>query len=592
MSMIFKARIDSLRHVLRESQLDGFIIPRGDEHLGEYVATSAERLAFISGFTGSAGLAIVLLDRAVVFSDGRYELQLESETDPAVWERSHITETPPEGWLKEHAAGLRIGYDPRLISADGLKKFEASTLVPVVKNPVDEIWADRPAAPAALALPHDVRFAGEDAGSKRTRLADGLAKDGQDAALLTDPASVAWLFNLRGGDVAFTPVALSFAILHADATATLFIESAKLTEETRRHLGNGVEVAEPDRMEEILRRLAGKTVRYDPASMPVWFKTTLEQAGAIIAAKSDPVSLPRAKKNATEQDGARAAHLRDGVAMVRFLAWLSKAAPLGAETEISAAEQLLAFRQRGALFKGESFPAISGAGEHGAIIHYRVTPESNRPINPDEVYLIDSGAQYNDGTTDVTRTVWTGPSPAPHEVKGHVTRVLAGHIALSSAVFPEGVAGAHLDALARSALWQAGLDYDHGTGHGVGSYLSVHEGPAGISRAARPVPLEQGMILSNEPGYYLPGAYGIRLENLELVQAAQFPGAVKKFLHFETLTLAPFDRALIDPSMLSEHALRWLNRYHSRVCDLIGPLLIGPSDQSVLEWLMEATMPI
>jgi Xaa-Pro aminopeptidase len=278
--------------------------------------------------------------------------------------------------------------------------------------------------------------------------------------------------------------------------------------------------------------------------------------------------------------------------MVRFLAWLSKAAPLGAETEISAAEQLLAFRQRGALFKGESFPAISGAGEHGAIIHYRVTPESNRPINPDEVYLIDSGAQYNDGTTDVTRTVWTGPSPAPHEVKGHVTRVLAGHIALSSAVFPEGVAGAHLDALARSALWQAGLDYDHGTGHGVGSYLSVHEGPAGISRAARPVPLEQGMILSNEPGYYLPGAYGIRLENLELVQAAQFPGAVKKFLHFETLTLAPFDRALIDPSMLSEHALRWLNRYHSRVCDLIGPLLIGPSDQSVLEWLMEATMPI
>ncbi len=537
-------------------------------------------------------MAIVLLDRAVVFSDGRYELQLESETDPAVWERSHITETPPEGWLKEHAAGLRIGYDPRLISADGLKKFEASTLVPVVKNPVDEIWADRPAAPAALALPHDVRFAGEDAGSKRTRLADGLAKDGQDAALLTDPASVAWLFNLRGGDVAFTPVALSFAILHADATATLFIESAKLTEETRRHLGNGVEVAEPDRMEEILRRLAGKTFRYDPATMPVWFKTTLEQAGAIIAAKSDPVSLPRAKKNATEQDGARAAHLRDGVAMVRFLAWLSKAAPLGAETEISAAEQLLAFRQRGALFKGESFPAISGAGEHGAIIHYRVTPESNRPINPDEVYLIDSGAQYNDGTTDVTRTVWTGPSPAPHEVKGHVTRVLAGHIALSSAVFPEGVAGAHLDALARSALWQAGLDYDHGTGHGVGSYLSVHEGPAGISRAARPVPLEQGMILSNEPGYYLPGAYGIRLENLELVQAAQFPGAVKKFLHFETLTLAPFDRALIDPSMLSEHALRWLNRYHSRVCDLIGPLLIGPSDQSVLEWLMEATMPI
>jgi len=403
---------------------------------------------------------------------------------------------------------------------------------------------------------------------------------------------VAWLFNLRGGDVEFTPVALSFALLYADESATLFIASAKLTEETRQHLGNAVEIAEPDRLGEVLSRLAGKTVRYDPAAMPAWFQDRLEDVGAVIAAKPDLVSLPRATKNAVEQEGARAAHLRDGLALVRFLAWLSRAAPEGQQTEMSAAEQLLNFRQRGNLFKGESFPAISGAGEHGAIIHYRVSVESNRPIRPNEVYLIDSGAQYSDGTTDVTRTVWTGPASAPQTVRDHVTRVLAGHIALSSAVFPEGVAGTHLDTLARCALWQAGLDYDHGTGHGVGSYLSVHEGPAGISRAAKPVPLAPGMILSNEPGYYLPGAYGIRLENLELVQKLAFPGSTRTFLCFETLTLAPFDRALIDPALLTPDALGWLNAYHSRVWAEIAPVLTEPSDDSVLDWLRRATAQI
>jgi len=572
--------------------LDGFIIPRGDEHLGEYVAKSSERLAFISGFTGSAGLAIVLLKRAVIFSDGRYALQLETETDPAVWERQHITETPPEAWLKEHAAGLKIGYDPWLISADGLKKLAKSTLQPVARNPVDEIWADKPATPMAAVVPHDLGYAGEDSATKRDRLAEILREEGQDAALLTDPASVAWLFNLRGGDVEFTPVALRFALLRADSTAILFIAAAKLTDETRAHLGNAVEIAEPKRMQEEIVRLAGKTVRYDPAAMPVWFQRTLEDSGAKVAEKPDLVSLPRAAKNAIEQDGARTAHLRDGVALVRFLAWLSASAPLGGETEISASEQLLEFRRCGALFKGESFPAISGAGEHGAIIHYRVSAESNRPIRPDEVYLIDSGAQYSDGTTDVTRTVWTGPSPAPQTVKDHFTRVMAGHIALSTAVFPAGVAGPHLDTLARGALWQVGLDYDHGTGHGVGSYLSVHEGPVGISRAAKPVPLDSGMILSNEPGYYLPGAYGIRLENLELVQPVDFPGATKKFLHFETLTLAPFDRQLIDPTLLTPEALQWLNRYHARVMAAIAPLLTEPSDGTALEWLRRATAPI
>ncbi len=577
--------------MLRSEQLDGFIIPRSDEHLGEYVAKSSERLAFISGFTGSAGLAIVLQERAVIFSDGRYELQLETETDPAVWERRHITETPPEAWLREHAAGLSIGYDPRLISADGLRKFEGSKLRAVDTNPVDKVWLDRPAAPLAPVLPHEAIFSGENSAEKRTRLAAELQSAGQDAAFLTDPASLAWLFNLRGGDVEFTPVPLGYAILNADATATIFIAPEKVTEAARSHLGNQVALAAPSQMAEVLAGMGGKKIRYDPAAMPVWFKSTLEAAGAEIIAASDPVALPRAKKNTVEQNGARAAHLRDGVALVRFLAWLAKAAPSGNETEISAAEKLLHFRRMGEYFQGESFPAISGAGEHGAIIHYRVSPQSNRAIHPDEVYLIDSGAQYNDGTTDVTRTMWTGPNPAPAQVKNHVTRVLAGHIALSTAVFPEGVAGAHLDALARGALWQVGLDYDHGTGHGVGSYLSVHEGPAGISRASKPVPLEPGMILSNEPGYYLPGAYGIRMENLELVQRAEFPGAMKKFLQFETLTLAPFDRALIDPILLGPAALEWLNRYHLRVWEMIGPLLSDPADGDARAWLKEATAP-
>jgi Xaa-Pro aminopeptidase len=586
------ARLTALRAALAARGLDGFLVPRADEHLGEYVPESAERLAFISGFTGSAGLAVVLADRAAIWSDGRYTLQLETQTDAALWERLHITEMPPEAWLKANAAGKKIGYDPWLISADGLKKFAGLEMVPVASNPLDEIWAGRPAAPVAPAVPHETEYAGEDSAAKRARLRKTLEDAGQDAAILSDPASLAWLFNLRGADVEFTPIALGFAILYADSTATLFMAPEKLPAATRAHLGNQVALADRAALAPALAALAGKTVRYDPASMPAWFKTTLEEAGAKIAEAPDPVALPRAQKNATEQAGARAAHLRDGVAMVRFLAWLAAAAPTGLETEISAAENLLAQRARGELFKGESFPAISGAGEDGAIIHYRVTPETNRPIKPDEVYLIDSGAQYLDGTTDITRTIWTGPGPAPAEIKANVTRVLAGHIALAQAVFPDGVAGPHLDVLARAALWQAGLDYDHGTGHGVGSYLSVHEGPAGISRAARPVPLQPGMILSNEPGFYLPGAYGIRLENLVLVQPADFPAQKRKFLRFETLTLAPFDRALIAPELLSPDALAWLNAYHARVRAEIGPLLDPVEDAAALAWLAAATAPI
>ncbi len=588
LTLAYTARLAALREKLRNMGLDGFVIPRADEHLGEYVPASAERLAYISGFTGSAGLAIVLLDRAAMFSDGRYTLQLESETDAALWERLHITENPPEAWLKQHAGRQRIGYDPWLISADALARFTGVDMVAVTENPVDAIWHDRPAPPMAPAIPRDSALAGETSEAKRTRLAKTLAEAGQDAAVLTDPASLAWLFNLRGSDVEFTPIALGFAILHADAAAEMFMAGAKLPPATREHLGNEVATAERSALPGALAALAGKTVRYDPAAMPVWFKTTLETAGAKLAEGVDPVALPRACKNGTEQAGARAAHLRDGVAVTRFLAWLAQAAPAGGETEMSAAARLLAFRAMGENFRGESFPAISGAGEHGAIIHYRVSPASNRAIKPDEVYLIDSGAQYLDGTTDITRTVWTGPGKAPAALREHVTRVLAGHIALAMAVFPEGVAGPHLDAFARAALWQAGLDYDHGTGHGVGAYLSVHEGPAGISRAAKNVALKAGMILSNEPGYYLPGAYGIRLENLLLVQNVGFAASKRKFLRFETLTLAPFDRALIELALLPPAALEWLNAYHARVLAELAPFLDAP----VLDWLEAATAPI
>ncbi|OYV39286.1 MAG: X-Pro aminopeptidase [Acidocella sp. 20-61-6] len=585
-------RVSALRSWLASQHLDGFIIPRSDEHLGEYVPAAAERLAFISGFTGSAGLAIVLADKAAIFSDGRYTIQLKDETDPNLWDCVHITEHPPETWLKTNAPGLSIGYDPMLISADFLARFSDSRMVPVSGNPVDAIWTDRPAPPMAPAIPYDVTFAGQTSASKRQNLAEILRKAGQDAAILTDPASVAWLFNIRGSDVEFTPIALGFALLNADASATIFMPLQKLPPETIAHLGPDITIAERSALPTAIATMTGKTVRYDSATMPVWFKTSLEAAGAKIALGPDPVALPRACKNSTEQDGSRAAHLHDSVAMIRFLAWLAEVAPGGGETEISAAAKLFSYRAMGSKFKGESFPAISGAGEHGAVIHYRVSPESNRALKPNEVYLIDSGGQYLDGTTDITRTIWVGPGQAPGEIRERFTRVLAGHIAIAALVFPEGIAGAHIDVLARHALWQAGLDYDHGTGHGVGSYLSVHEGPASISRAAKPVALQPGMILSNEPGYYLPGHYGIRLENLVLVQPAPFKESSRKFLHFETLTLVPFDTALIDPAVLSPAAINWLNAYHAGVRERLEPQLDPVLDIKTLAWLAKATAAI
>jgi Xaa-Pro aminopeptidase len=584
-------RLAALRAELRDQGLDGFIVPRADEHLGEYVPASAERLAWLTGFTGSAGLAAVLADKAAVFTDGRYVLQLATQTDPALWEQLHITEDPPPAWLAANAPeGAKIGYDPFLISEEGLGRYTDAGLAmqPVTRNPIDAVWTSRPAPPLAPARPHPLEHAGRSATEKREQVAALLREAKQDAAVLSDPASIAWLLNIRGDDVPFTPFALGFALTHADGGTELFMDPAKLPDATREWLGNTLSVAGREALEPALVRLAGKRVRVDGSGTPVWFAQTLRAAGAIVAAGPDPCLLPKACKNEVEQQGSRNAHARDAVAVCRFLHFLADTGPIGSETEMSAAAKLLALRLDVDGFRGESFPAISGAGEHGAVIHYRVTEESNRRIRPDEVYLIDSGAQFPDGTTDVTRTVWTGPGEPPAELREQVTRVLKGHIAIATLAFPQGVGGAHLDAFARRALWQAGLDYDHGTGHGVGSYLSVHEGPVSLSRLARPVPIAAGMILSNEPGYYFPGHYGIRLENLLLVREATMAGASKPFLQFETLTLAPFDRRLIDPGLLETAELAWLDAYHARVLAEVGPHLERPAR----DWLALACAPL
>jgi Xaa-Pro aminopeptidase len=564
--------------------LDGFLVPRGDEHLSEYVPPSAARLAWLTGFTGSAGIAVVLADKAAVFTDGRYTLQLEAQTDGAVWERHHLIEDPPAAWVAAQSRPkARIGYDPMLMSEAGLAPYrDAGLLLAAARpNPVDVAWTDRPPPPGGPAVPYPVRYAGKDSEAKRGEIGAALLAAKRDATVITDPASIAWLLNIRGSDVDFTPFVLGFLLLQADGQATLFLDPVKAPEETRRWLGNAVAVRPREELEAALAGLQGKRVQVDAAGSPVWFAERLRAAGAVVVDAMDPCALPKACKNPVEQDGARAAHRRDAVAMCRFLHWLDG---MAGTTEIGAAEQLLAFRREVTDFRGESFPAISGAGEHGAIIHYRVTPETDRPIRENEVYLIDSGAQYLDGTTDITRTVWTGPGPAPDAVRERATRVLKGHIAIATSIFPQGVAGPHLDAFARRALWQVGLDYDHGTGHGVGSYLSVHEGPASLSRLGKTVPLAAGMILSDEPGFYLPGEYGIRLENLLLVLEAPFADAKKPFLRFEVLTLAPFDRRLIAPALLDAGERGWVDAYHARVLAQVGPEL-GAEARA---WLGEA----
>lgn len=590
MTSASSARLAALRTLLQNEGLDGLIVPHSDEFLGEYTPACAERLAWLTGFTGSAGIAIVLPHTAAVFSDGRYITQMDQQVDGTCWQRLHISQTPPAMWLKEQAKPeTRVGYDPRVMSAAELRPFVAQSgviLVPTSRNLVDDIWADRPAFPSAPACMHPLAFAGRSSAEKRQEVAAILTQNGQDAAVLSDSASIAWLLNIRGSDIPCTPVALAFALVHANNSVDLFIKPEKIPTNIKEWLGSSVRVHAPQEMEQILATLKSKTVGVDPASNAVWFGQTLTRHGATVQETPDPCLLPKARKNKVEQMGMRTAHLRDGVALCRFLHWLDTKGRNC--TELEAATRLEAFRAEGKDYREESFPAISGSGPNGAIIHYRVTPESDRKLQSNEVYLIDSGGQYPEGTTDVTRTVWTGPDAPPASLKDVFTRVLKGNLRLGRARFPVGTKGHALDALARFDLWQAGLDYDHGTGHGVGSFLSVHEGPARISKMPSPITLEEGMVISNEPGFYKPGAYGIRLETLVMIRRNDMPHSDRAFLAFETLTLAPFDRRLIDLALLGPEDTAVLDAYHAQILDQVGPHL--PSDAQ--KWLKTACAPL
>ncbi len=590
------ARMSALRGALKRLGLDGFVVPRGDEHQGEYVPPRAQRLAWLTGFTGSAGLAVVGRDRAAMFVDGRYTLQVRHEVPEELYEYKHLVDDPLANWVAGALpAGAKLGYDPWLHTIGWVEKTRSALeragieLVAASENPVDSVWAGQPPAPLAPVVAHDLAFAGTAAADKRADIARKLEQDGIGAAVLTQPDSIAWLLNLRGGDVACTPLPLSFAIVCDDGAVDLFIDRRKLAPGVEAHLGNHVAVREPAKFGAALDSLgsSGRKVLADPATTSAWIFDRLTAAGARLARDTDPCALPKACKNAVELDGTRRAHRRDGVAMVRFLKWLSEAAPSGAVTELAAAERLLGFREDGEHFRDLSFETISGAGPNGAVVHYRVSPETDRRLEPGNLYLIDSGAQYLDGTTDVTRTVAIG-TPSP-EMRERFTQVLKGHIAVSTARFPRGTSGSQLDTLARLPLWLAGLDYDHGTGHGVGSYLSVHEGPQRISKVPNTVALQPGMILSNEPGYYKTGAYGIRIENLVVVQpSTATPTVERPMLGFEVLTLVPIDRALIEPTLLTSVELDWLDAYHARVRDALSPLLDGPT----AEWLAAATQPV
>ncbi|MEW5729748.1 MAG: aminopeptidase P family protein [Pseudomonadota bacterium] len=584
-------RLEALRAELVRRKLDGFVIPRADEHQGEYVAPRARRLEWLTGFSGSAGMAVVLTERAAIFVDGRYTLQVRAEVDTVRFEPMHLIEEPPAGWLAEVAAsGARIGFDPWLHTPDQVDTLRhgcdraGAELVACETNPIDTLWTDQPGPPLAPVVPHPIEHAGRSSGDKRAAVAATLAGDRLDAAVLSDPASVAWLLNIRGADVEFTPLPLCFAILHADARVELFLDAAKPAPGLAAHLGPEVTVRPPAEFLAALDSLAGRAVRVDRSTVPFAVHERLRTAGARVDRSTDPCALPKACKNEVELSGARAAHRRDGAALVRFLAWLDGR---GDVDELTAADGLEEFRRQGALFQGLSFPTIAGAGPNGAIVHYRSTPATNRRLERGQLFLLDSGAQYLDGTTDVTRTVAIGP--AGDEERHRYTLVLKGHVAVSTAVFPAGTAGHQLDVLARAALWAEGLDYDHGTGHGVGSFLSVHEGPQRISKSGvQPVALKPGMVLSNEPGYYKTGAYGIRIENLVAVAEADMVGAECPMLRFETLTLVPYDRGLIDPALLTESERAFVDAYHARVAAEIGPLV----DDATRAWLARATAPL
>ena len=585
------ARLAALREELARRKLTGFVIPRADQQQNEYVAPSEERLAWLTGFTGSAGLAVVLTREAALFVDGRYTIQAAKQVDAKAWAVESLIDPPPESWVSAHLkAGDRLGFDPWLHTFAAAERLAAACtkagaeLVAVDSNPVDAVWHDRPQPPLAPVAVHGVQHAGIGEAEKLAQIKSEIAKLGADALVLSDSHAVAWTFNIRGADVAHTPLPLSYALVPKDGRPTIFIDHRKLSNLTRDHLEQSADVREPDAMAPTLMALAksGAAIALDNATAADALSRLIAGAGGKPVRGSDPIALLKAVKNATEIKGTQTAHRRDAVALARFLAFIDREAPSGKLTEIDAVEALETLRRDTGALKDVSFPTISGTGPNGAIVHYRVTRKSNRRIAPGDLLLIDSGAQYEDGTTDVTRTMAVGEPTG--EMRDRFTRVLRGHIAIARAVFPDGTTGAQLDTLARQYLWAAGVDFEHGTGHGVGSYLSVHEGPARISKLGT-TPLKRGMILSNEPGYYKTDGFGIRIENLELVVAADIKGAEKPMNAFETLTLAPIDRRLIDVAMLTKDELDWLNAYHARVRAEVGPAL----DEATKAWLDQAT---
>ncbi len=574
-------RLTALRAQLARDRLDGFVVPLTDEHMSEYVGAYAQRLAWLTGFQGSAGTAVVLPQDAAIFTDGRYTLQVREQVDAAHWQFVGVPETSVAGWLREHAPeGARIGHDPwlhtRRWAEDAGKALaeRGAELVPVDTNPVDAVWPDRPARSLARLEVHEDRYTGRTSADKRADIAQWLAEKKADAVVLAALDSIAWTFNVRGRDVERTPVALAFAIVRADGSAELFVDLAKVDEAVRAHLGDAVTVRPREDFAPALAALGGRSVAVDPQRSVAAIFDALTGAGATILDLRDPAVLPKAVKNAVEVEGMRAAHIRDGAALSRFLHWISVAGPAGAETELSAIARLQAFREETGALVDLSFDTIAGAGPNGAIVHYRADETTNRPVEPGTLLLVDSGGQYRDGTTDVTRTIAIGQPDAA--MRRAFTLVLKGHVALATAIFPKGTKGGQLDVLARQYLWAAGLDYAHGTGHGVGSFLSVHEGPQRIATVIEgDEPLQPGMILSNEPGYYRAEAWGIRIENLVLVEPRAIDGAEREMMGFETLTLAPIDRALIDVAMLSPAERGWIDAYHTRVLAEIGPLLEG-----------------
>ena len=589
-----EARLADLREQLKKQNLDGFVVPICDEHMSEYIGGYAQRLEWLTGFGGSAGAAVVMADKAAIFIDGRYTIQVRDQVDGRLYEYVGTGKTSMAQWLGANVPeGAKIGYDAWLHTRDWVqaasKKLErnGAALVSVENNPVDAVWHDQPDRSAAKMTAHPLEYAGKDSSEKRDDIAAWLKDEGHEAVVITALDSVAWVFNVRGADVDHTPVPLSYAIVRSDGSAELFVAPEKLTDDVRAHLGNQVGLRDYTEFEAGLDSLSGQSVAVDPERAVAAIFERLEQAGAKISAKRDPSVLAKAIKNTAEVDGHRAAQARDGAALSRFLHWFDNAAPKGGVDELSAAAKLLSFREATGKLVDTSFDTISGASSNGAICHYRVNEETNLPVTMDSLYLVDSGGQYLDGTTDVTRTIAVGTPTA--EMKKRFTQVLKGHIALAQARFPKGTTGGQLDILARQYLWADGVDYAHGTGHGVGSFLGVHEGPQRIAAfGGFAEPLIAGMICSNEPGYYKDDEYGIRIENLVLVKEIDIAGAEQEMLGFETLTYAPIDRNCVDLAIMTASDLDWLNNYHAQVLEIVGPQLQGEE----LAWLEAACAPI